>query len=41
MKKCWHANADKRPRMEDVVAFLDRQVGDDDDVASPSLTMPV
>jgi hypothetical protein len=30
MKKCWHANADKRPKMEDVVAFLDLQVGDED-----------
>jgi hypothetical protein len=31
MKKCWHASADKRPKMEDVLAFLDKQVGDDTD----------
>ena len=30
VKKCWHGVADKRPLMEDVVAFLDSQVGDDD-----------
>jgi hypothetical protein len=33
MTKCWHAVADKRPRVEDVVAFLDKQVGDDNDAA--------
>jgi serine/threonine protein kinase len=30
MQKCWHANAAKRPRLNDVVNFLERQVGDDD-----------
>jgi hypothetical protein len=30
MTKCWHASADKRPTMEDVISFLDTQVGDDD-----------
>jgi serine/threonine protein kinase len=29
--KCWHASADKRPKMEDVVTFLDKQVGDGTD----------
>jgi serine/threonine protein kinase len=29
MKKCWHAEAGKRPAMEDVVAQLDRMVGND------------
>jgi serine/threonine protein kinase len=38
MKKCWHANADKRPTMEDVVAFLDTQVGDDDGSAAAFTT---
>ncbi len=27
MKKCWHANADKRPAMSDVVATLDGLLG--------------
>jgi serine/threonine protein kinase len=31
MKKCWHASAEKRPTMEAVVAFLDQQVGEDND----------
>jgi serine/threonine protein kinase len=29
MKKCWNSTAAKRPRMEEVVAFLERQMGDD------------
>jgi hypothetical protein len=35
MKKCWHASADKRPKMETVLAFLDAQVGDEDNIAAP------
>jgi hypothetical protein len=31
MRKCWHAHADKRPTMEAVVAFLERQVGAEGD----------
>ncbi|ELR11092.1 serine/threonine protein kinase, putative [Acanthamoeba castellanii str. Neff] len=31
VKKCWHASANKRPKMEDVLAFLDKQVGNDTD----------
>jgi hypothetical protein len=25
MKKCWHAKADKRPTMDVVLAYLDRE----------------
>jgi serine/threonine protein kinase len=32
MKKCWHADRDKRPLMEHIVSFFDSQVGDDGDV---------
>ncbi|ELR11090.1 serine/threonine protein kinase [Acanthamoeba castellanii str. Neff] len=37
MKKCWHASADKRPTLEDVVTFLDQQVGDDNDSSAAQL----
>jgi hypothetical protein len=33
MTKCWQAVADKRPRVEDAVAFLNKLVGDDNDAA--------
>jgi hypothetical protein len=42
MKKCWHATADKRPRMEQIVELLDQHVGDDDGDGGgemPSATM--
>jgi serine/threonine protein kinase len=29
MKRCWHASADKRPAMETVLEFFDRQLGED------------
>jgi serine/threonine protein kinase len=32
MTKCWHAKPDKRPTMADVVAFLDKQIGDGGDL---------
>jgi serine/threonine protein kinase len=31
MKKCWHGLAEKRPTMERVVAFFDKELGADDD----------
>jgi serine/threonine protein kinase len=31
MKKCWHANANTRPVMEDILAYFDAQVGDHND----------
>jgi hypothetical protein len=33
MKKCWHASAEKRPTMERVVAFFDKELGADDNDA--------
>jgi serine/threonine protein kinase len=40
MRKCWHANAAKRPLMEDVLAFLDRQAGDGDAAGGHGLVAP-
>jgi hypothetical protein len=37
MKKCWHASAEKRPTMERVVAFFDKEMGDDDTGASSNM----
>jgi serine/threonine protein kinase len=37
MKKCWHATPDKRPKMEDVLAFFDRAIGDDTSVLRESI----
>jgi serine/threonine protein kinase len=37
MKKCWHASPDKRPKMEDVLAFFDRAIGDDTSVLRESI----
>jgi serine/threonine protein kinase len=37
MKKCWHGVADKRPSMEAIVAFLEQQVGDENDTALAQL----
>jgi serine/threonine protein kinase len=30
MKKCWHAQPERRPRADELVTFFDQQVGDDD-----------
>jgi serine/threonine protein kinase len=32
MTRCWHAKANKRPDMKDVIAFLDKLLGDGGDV---------
>jgi serine/threonine protein kinase len=29
LRKCWHATPDKRPHMEEVLAYFDLQMGDD------------
>ncbi len=34
MKKCWHGQAEKRPKMEAIMEFFVQLVGDDDDAAT-------
>ena len=37
MKRCWHSNPDRRPRMEDVLAFFDKHHVDDGGGAGESV----
>jgi serine/threonine protein kinase len=37
MKRCWHPNPDRRPRMEDVLAFFDKHHFDDGGGAGESM----
>ncbi len=34
MKKCWHAQSEKRPKMEAILQFFSHLLGEEEDIAS-------